>query len=288
AEEKKIFHHQPALLFDEPFIAPVKEEEKKEEIKVSEVKEGASSGSAPLDLAPQLVEVKQETPVIQFMPVIEETPVEPIVEVKEFEPIHFELKPADDSINKKPTEEPVINKETKIIEEPSVKVVSGGYLARPANIYTEETTEDDKSNAQNPVEAQQFQLHIVNLEEEAPVDMQLVVKNNPQAAEEPVAHQTIQLSSSEEPPVITDEAEEQRKKAAERLQKLRNLSFNINAADPNNEFDNVPAYLRRNMELYNTINTVENFYSSYTVKTDENNKTEISTVNTFLDGKKPD
>ena len=86
-----------------------------------------------------------------------------------------------------------------------------------------------------------------------------------------------------------DETEEQRKRAAERIQKLRNLSFNMNSSDPNTEFDSVPAYIRRNMELFgNTLTSVENFYSKYTVGKDENNNTHISTINTFLDGKKPD
>ena len=291
-KEKEIFHHQPAFLFDEP------KAEEKEETPVAKnlvVEDASASSALREELTPQLVEVKQETPVIEFMPMITTEPdeVESVIEESASvssaaEPIHFELKAVDNSITIKQADEPVSNKETKITEEPAVKVSSGGYLARPANIYAEERTEDEKSNAQSPVEPTPFQLHLVNLEEEAPVDMQLVVKTNPQAAEEPVARQTIHFSSSEEPPVITDEAEEQRKKAAERLQKLRNLSFNINAADPNTEFDNVPAYLRRNMELYNTISSVENFYSNYTVKTDENNKTEISTVNIFLDGKKPD
>jgi cell division protein FtsZ len=287
AKEKEIFHHQPTLLFEEPVVEqkPVQKEEP------VAVKEELSEA-----MAPQLVEVKPQAPVIQFMPLVDEVKEEiaeeemVMQEVKEFEPIHFELKVTEEPVNTTVAEQQTTavaeNKNTE--EKTEVKVTSGGYLARPATIYAEENTEEVKSNAQSPVEEQPFQLHIVNLEEEAPVDMQLVVKTNPVAAEEPVARQSIQLSSSEEPPVITDEAEEQRKKAAERLQKLRNLSFNINAADANNEFDNVPAYLRRNMELYNTINTVENFYSNYTVKTDENNKTEISTVNTFLDGKKPD
>jgi cell division protein FtsZ len=69
---------------------------------------------------------------------------------------------------------------------------------------------------------------------------------------------------------------------------LRNLSFNLNAADPNNEYEAVPAYIRRNMELYQNQNTVENFYSNYTVKDDGKGNTNISTINTFLDGKKPD
>ncbi|MDP4360571.1 hypothetical protein QR510_28510, partial [Escherichia coli] len=89
---------------------------------------------------------------------------------------------------------------------------------------------------------------------------------------------------------ITDEGlEDQRRKAAERLQKLRNLSFNLNSADNNAEFDSVPAYIRRNMELFgNTLTSVENFYSKYTVDKDENNNTQISTLNSFLEGKKPD
>jgi len=54
---------------------------------------------------------------------------------------------------------------------------------------------------------------------------------------------------------------------AERIGKLRNLSFNMNSADANGEYDNVPAYVRRNMELVgNTLTSVEQFYSKYTVK----------------------
>jgi cell division protein FtsZ len=94
------------------------------------------------------------------------------------------------------------------------------------------------------------------------------------------------MPSIEELPMV-DEIEEQKRRATERIQKLRNLSFNINGAD-SSEFETVPAYIRRNLELYNTVNSVENFYSNYTVKSDENNKTQISTINTFLDGKKPD
>jgi cell division protein FtsZ len=88
---------------------------------------------------------------------------------------------------------------------------------------------------------------------------------------------------------IIEEEEDQKRKAAERIQKLRSLSFNMNNADAHSEFDNVPAYVRRNMELFgNTLTTVENFYSKYSVKQDDNNEGPISTINTFLDGKKPD
>ncbi|MFM2189611.1 MAG: hypothetical protein RLZZ452_1567 [Pseudomonadota bacterium] len=86
-----------------------------------------------------------------------------------------------------------------------------------------------------------------------------------------------------------DETEDiKKRRAAERLQKLRNLSFNVNAADPNNEFETVPAYIRRNLDLYNTFTSVENFYSNYEVRKDDEQSARISSLNTFLDGKKPD
>jgi cell division protein FtsZ len=87
---------------------------------------------------------------------------------------------------------------------------------------------------------------------------------------------------------MVDETEELKRRAMDRIAKLRNLSFNVNAADPNNEFESVPAYLRRNLELQNSIADIESFYSNYTVKSDKDNKAEISTINTFLDGEKPD
>nr|MBP6590058.1 cell division protein FtsZ [Chitinophagaceae bacterium] len=109
------------------------------------------------------------------------------------------------------------------------------------------------------------------------------------AADMPLAHQAQQpLSTEVEDPAMQDETEEQKRRAAERLHKLRNLSFNVNAADPNNEFETVPAYIRRNMELYNHNTHIEQFYSSYEVKADEKNQAQISSINTFLEGKKPD
>ena len=163
---------------------------------------------------------------------------------------------------------------------------SGGYLARPSNIYAESKAEVSTStpSAEEPVP-----VPVANQIEDAVPEMQLVVRNDIPAAEESLAHSSQPpLPSPVEDPPLADESGEQQRRAAERLHKLRNLSFNFNSADPNHEFENVPAYIRRNMELYNTISTVENFYSNYEVKTDENNQTQISTINTFLHGKKPD
>ena len=183
---------------------------------------------------------------------------------------------------------------------------SGGYLARPSNIYAEDPRNDQQSfpsAAEGSPKAMPEHSTPVkdpirntvagdpSLEDDSSPDMQLVFRDTDPAADEPGAHQTHSISvptSPVEEPAAQDDADDPKRRAAERINKLRNLSFNINAADPNNEFETVPAYIRRNLELYNTISNVENFYSNYEVKTDENNNTEISTINTFLDGKRPD
>jgi cell division protein FtsZ len=171
--------------------------------------------------------------------------------------------------------------------------ISAGYLARPKNIYAEEPRPEKQSSPEHiPVKEPISGTTAVNplMEEDPSPDMQLVFKDIP-AADAPLAHQALKNSETELPseePAMQDKEEEQKRRAAERINKLRNLSFNINAADPNNEFETVPAYIRRNLELYNTTSNVENFYSNYEVKKGEDNSASISTINTFLDGKKPD
>jgi cell division protein FtsZ len=125
-------------------------------------------------------------------------------------------------------------------------------------------------------------------EEENMFDMQLVEK--PEGYNTPVNHPVAVASDADCADDFMDDVADQKRRAAERIQKLRNLSFNVNnTSDMNGEFDAVPAYVRRNMELFgNTLTSVENFYSKYTVGKDENNQTQINTLNTFLDGKKPD
>jgi len=183
---------------------------------------------------------------------------------------------------------------------------SGGYLARPSNIYAEDSWNDKQphpsaaegSPVAKPEHNSRFKEPTLNTsahdtpkDEDVSPDMQLVFRETDSTADEPGAHPTHSHSvpnSPVEEPAPQDDADDLKRRAAERINKLRNLSFNVNAADPNNEFETVPAYIRRNLELYNTISNVENFYSNYEVKTDENNNTEISTINTFLDGKRPD
>src|SRR5262249_1309415 len=141
--------------------------------------------------------------------------------------------------------------------------VSGGYLAKPSNIYAEPVTGTFTGHAPSPLkESVSHQPVELTIQEEEPsLGMQLVIREDTKTADEPEAtqpHQPILNNSFIEEPALQDEVEEQKRRASERIQKLRNLSFNINGADANNEFDTVPAYIRRNLELYNTVNNVEN------------------------------
>jgi cell division protein FtsZ len=207
-----------------------------------------------------------------------------------------------DSINSLPQQSQTLSPSLKDDTEPAsgstkdststthpLPAAAGGYLARPSNIYAESKVEvfTSKPSVEEPVPSHD----IARREEEELLDlqMQLVERDDIPAADAPLAHQAQPpLNTAVEDPTLLDETEEQKRRAAERLQKLRNLSFNVNANDPNNEFETVPAYIRRNMELYNSNSQVENFYSNYEVRNDHNNQTQISTINTFLDGKKPD
>lgn len=202
---------------------------------------------------------------------------------------------------------------------------AGGYLTRPSTIYAEPPTpvavQPPVAIAQQPVAV--TQTPVVAAQPAAAVTQPPVITTPPPVVEAAPALDTLtpaaipaepdemqmQLIEKEEVPVVTppllyeihtampaateemmsaDDTLEQQRRAADRLQKLRSLSYNVNAADPNNEFETVPAYVRRNMELYNSTSQIENFYSNYEVKEDPSKQGPISSLNSFLDGKKPD
>ncbi len=198
--------------------------------------------------------------------------------------IEFDIPQMEVSVEKLSSKSKI--KEENILVNKNITTVpsSGGYLAKPSQIYAEEQPKPECNSID-----QLLPLQEMNQEDEPVIEMQLVVKSYQAVEEEQHIKitQPIMISDVEEP-AMQDEAADLRRRAIDRIAKLRNLSFNINVADPNNEFETVPAYLRRNMELHNSIADVESFYSNYTVKADENNQTSISTINSFMEGKRPD
>lgn len=85
--------------------------------------------------------------------------------------------------------------------------------------------------------------------------------------------------------------EEQKRALEERAERLRRMSFNIKGTESSDDMENVPAYVRRQIELDNSVASADKFYSGYSVGVNEQqggNQASIQTINTFLDGKKPD
>ena len=239
-------------------------------------------------MAPQMVEVTENKSVLNIV----STPVE-IPQKEEKEILQLEITslpsliPQSVETNTHTSVSPTLESHSSeldiniVYKEASTTPTSGGYLSKPSNIYAEEPEQ-----LSNPLE------ELSSSQTNAPTDgkaseMQVVIKDSG-AADEPKVPTTHRESYSVEEPAMQDEAEDQKRRAAERLNKLRNLSYNANTADPSNEFETVPAYVRRNFHLKDALASVEKFYSNYTVKKDENDQTQISTINTFLDGKRPD
>jgi len=305
-QEEKKKPSQPLFLFDEKNESLVSRNESTDQKNISEQRKPEENGFRTLknedvvstlknesedleNLAPKIVEATQSEIVKSLTAngkITVDNSTEDIVRFElssDYNPIpqkaNCDQQSAEISDQKKQKES--INKDA------STAPTSGGYLAKPTQIYAEEKPKPESETIDKLAPLS------ISIQEDEPVEeMKLVVKNSNDAVEEnqeKKVHQTmpIMMSTVEEPPMV-DETEELKRRAMDRIAKLRNLSFNVNAADPNNEFESVPAYLRRNMELHNSIADVESFYSNYTVRSDENNKAEISTINSFLDGKKPD
>lgn len=287
-----------------PVVEAVKEEAQWEQEELAEITEQPAFSlqieeeeELKPSLQPTLVEpepvVPAHSPVYFTMPAARENTVDKQVEKKEAEEkIEWVLSLPSEPATKAVEPQLSLNEKSEKQHNSPSSAASGGYLAKPSNIYAEPKSEEsfpEHKPAKEPILTTAAKP--VQEEEPSVDDLQLVFKDDIPAADAPRAHQAppiVTAISSQEEPAMQDEQEEQKRRAQERLQKLRNLSFNVNATDPNNEFETVPAYIRRNLELYNTISSVENFYSNYEVRKEDDAPARISTINTFLDGKKPD
>ncbi len=122
------------------------------------------------------------------------------------------------------------------------------------------------------------------------IPMQLVIKS-----EEPV-REAVTMKIGER--VLSQDEleekhrfEEQKKALEDRAERLRRMSFNIKGTESSDEMEAVPAYMRKNTKLDNGAGSSDSYYSGYTVGVndhDANPQAAIQTINTFLDGKKPD
>ena len=144
-----------------------------------------------------------------------------------------------------------------------------------------------------PVEKVAMETPSLFMQEEKRVEeirMQLVIKNE-ETVKEPVIMKIGERILTEDEIEEKRRFEEQKKSLEDRAERLRRMSFNIKGTDSNDEMEAVPAYMRKNMKLDNQVPSSDSYYSGYTVgMNDQQNdsKAGIQTINTFLDGKKPD
>lgn len=148
---------------------------------------------------------------------------------------------------------------------------------------------------------------VLNVEESPVVEHTSNIYMEPPARQEPVFNTPAPVRSEEpvrEPMVMkigeriltAEEIEEKRrfeeqKRAFEdRAARLRSLSMNIKSGDAGDEIESVPAYMRKNMNIDTPPASNDTFYSGYTVGVNGQNDSQagIRTINTFLDGRKPD
>ncbi len=272
---------------------------------VAEVQPVATAAKGAKTAMPE----EEEKHVLQFDFIQEPQPVQkPQVVASEPEHLRMEYteKPAV-----QPTYQPSVQPAYQQAPQPAYATQQGGgFLNKPQNIYAEAKQPQNGSGqglqpkatppvyTQPPVQpmqpapqAEQPQISVqppkppkpFTPENEEEVQLELVIKPTGSNTQTP-------------PPAVADfgiesnEEMEKKARAQQRVAKLRNLSFNMNNSEVNQEFDNVPAYVRRNMELYGSgINSgAENYYSKITVKKEDGKESPLSTLNTFLDGKKPD
>ncbi len=122
------------------------------------------------------------------------------------------------------------------------------------------------------------------------IPMQLVIKNE-QPQQEPVVMKIGERILSADEIEEKQRFEEQKRALEDRAERLRRMSFNIKGSESNDEMEAVPAYMRKNMKLDNGVASSDSYYSGYSVGMNDNPdnpQAAIQTINTFLDGKKPD
>jgi cell division protein FtsZ len=177
-----------------------------------------------------------------------------------------------------------------LVEMPAVNFCA--YDHKPTENTVNEDTEcySLKVDEQSVVESNTspFFLHEEKRADEIP--MQIVMKNE-EPTPEPIVMKIGERVLTQDEIEEKRRFEEQKRSLEDRAERLRRMSFNIKGADSSDEMEAVPAYMRKNLKLDNQVASSDAHYSGYTVGMNDpknNSQASIQTINTFLDGKKPD
>ncbi len=193
-----------------------------------------------------------------------------------------------------PTEVRAAVKQTEYTMTPvlvEMPIVNNSTDYKPTETYTLAQTDNYIQLVEDKQEVVEEKAPVFMQEEKRPdeIPMQLLIKNEEPAKESVIMKIGDRVLSEDE---IEEKRrfEEQKRALEDRAERLRRMSFNIKGTESNDEMESVPAYMRKNMKLDNQAGSSDSFYSGYTVgmNDQQNNQAGIQTINTFLDGKKPD
>ncbi len=200
-------------------------------------------------LMPEMEKASEPVPVSEPMAI-----VEPVIKIQDEQKIVFELSP--------------------IAEEIPVEITS------PVNNI-------EAAAPTNDVQAELNDLFNAPMKE--------IEKTEQQMKDEYVTIKGITLNRRKGSRLLTDtelEAEvnfELQKRAFdERASRLRSMSFNVTKADIDSDESNIPAFMRHNKVLDQHPSSSEDVYSDVKINNGNSNGSNISTLNTFLNGKNPD
>jgi cell division protein FtsZ len=192
----------------------------------------------------------------------------------------------------------------KLVEEPQVqnRVVIDAKPHFPVDNTPRETLQlvmhEETPEAKLPEEEKK--------ETSAAPELELVIKNEqPTEPAQPVMQQQPQAMQPQPAPasggrVLTAAEleekrifEEQKRALEERAERLRRMSFDVKAGESTDDMESVPAYVRKNIRIDDTVASSDTFYSGYSVGVndkdkDNEGKADLQSINTFLQGKKPD
>jgi len=160
-------------------------------------------------------------------------------------------------------------------------------VAEPAPLFTNEA----------PQQEEKIEMQLIMKTDEPDNEHELAKEPAREPVKEPVREPTVYMRGER---ILTEDEieekrrfEEQKKALEDRAERLRRMSFNIKGGENSgDEMEAIPAYQRKNMKLDNQVPSTDNYYSGISVGMNEDQKNNphavIQTINTFLDGKKPD
>jgi cell division protein FtsZ len=189
-----------------------------------------------------------------------------------------------------------------LVEDMPIKgfnMINGGVVIDAKPYFPEAKQDESKEvfslevkNEEKATE-QTVEATVIATAEKKEEELQLIIKNEVKVQEEeiPVAVKIGERVLSDDELAERKRFEEQKRALEERAERLRRMSFNIKAGESTDDLENVPAYVRKNVEITDSkASTDTSYYSGYSVGVNQQpgNQASIQTINTFLDGKKPD